>query len=167
MARGTLADRIPSSEERIRERLVRRILMSTSRFSNAAIVFVAPDARKTADYYRDVLDFRIVEHYDNAEPFASLYRDTVEIIVVQAKFGSVVSNTARYGAGYDAYLDPENVAGVDVLYAELQKKGAVIESPPAMTPYGSYEFVVEDIDGRRIGIGRIKDEGVFFKDAGL
>ncbi|MGD0173421.1 MAG: VOC family protein [Anaerolineales bacterium] len=146
---------------------MRRILMSSSRLSNAAIVFVAPDARKTAAYYRDVLGFRIVEHYDKAEPFASLYRDTVEIIVVQAKFGSVVSNTGRYGAGYDAYLDPEDVAGVDVLYTELKEKGAVIESPPAMTPYGSYEFVVEDIDGRRIGIGRIKEEGVFFKDANL
>ncbi|HEY5118600.1 MAG TPA: VOC family protein [Anaerolineales bacterium] len=141
--------------------------MSPSRLSNAAIVFVAPDARKTAAYYRDVMGFRIVEHYDKAEPFVTLYRDTVEIIVVQAKFGSVVSNTARYGAGYDAYLDPEDVAGVDALYAELKEKRAVIESSPAMTAYGSYEFVVEDIDGRRIGIGRIKDEGLFFKDGGL
>ena len=32
-----------------------------------------------------------------------------------------------------------------------------------MTPYGSYEFVLEDIDGRRVGIGRIADEDVFFK----
>jgi len=32
-----------------------------------------------------------------------------------------------------------------------------------MTPYGSYGFVLEDIDGRRIGIGRIKDKSVFFK----
>jgi catechol 2,3-dioxygenase-like lactoylglutathione lyase family enzyme len=167
MARGRLADRTRAGENRVRERSVRRILMSSSRLSNAAIVFVAPDARKTAAYYRDVLGFRIVEHYDKAEPFAGLYRDAVEIIVVQARFGSVVSNTARYGAGYDAYLDPDDVAGVDVLYAELKGKGAVIESPPAMTPYGSYEFVVEDIDGRRIGIGRIKDEGVFFKDTGL
>jgi catechol 2,3-dioxygenase-like lactoylglutathione lyase family enzyme len=167
MARGTLAYRTRASEDKIRERSACKILMSPSRLSNAAIVFVTPDARKTAAYYRDVLGFRIVEHYDKAEPFATLYRDTVEIVVVQAKFGSVVSNKARYGAGYDAYLDPEDVAGVDALYAELKEKGAVIESSLAMTPYGSYEFVAQDIDGRRIGIGRIKDEGVFFKDAGL
>jgi hypothetical protein len=33
-----------------------------------------------------------------------------------------------------------------------------------MTPYGCYEFVVEDIDGRLIGIGRIRDQNVFFND---
>jgi hypothetical protein len=32
-----------------------------------------------------------------------------------------------------------------------------------MTPYGCYEFVIEDVDGRRIGVGRVKDEVVFFK----
>ena len=32
-----------------------------------------------------------------------------------------------------------------------------------MTAYGSYEFVLEDSDGRRIGIGRVKDKDVFFR----
>jgi hypothetical protein len=31
-----------------------------------------------------------------------------------------------------------------------------------MTGYGSYEFVVEDVDGRLIGIGRIRDRETFF-----
>lgn len=136
--------------------------MSSSKFVNAAIVLVTPDARKTAAYYRDVLGFRVVEHYEHVEPFATLYRDAVEFIVVQAQFGTVVPNRERYGAGYDAYLSPEDVAGVDALFAEFQSKGAVIESPPAMTPYGNYEFVLRDNDGRRIGLGRIKDEEKFF-----
>ncbi|HYA44412.1 MAG TPA: hypothetical protein VED59_02320 [Acidimicrobiales bacterium] len=34
---------------------------------------------------------------------------------------------------------------------------------PQLTPYGSYEFVVEDVDGRRVGVGRIKDKDLFFK----
>jgi catechol 2,3-dioxygenase-like lactoylglutathione lyase family enzyme len=138
-----------------------------SRLSNGIIVFVAPDARKTAQYYHDILGFRVVEHYDKREPFAALYRDAVEIVVVQAKYGEVVSNRARYGAGYDAYLDPEDVEGVDVLYAELKEKGATIVGPPAMTAYGSYEFAVEDIDGRLIGIGRIRDSELFFGGEGL
>jgi catechol 2,3-dioxygenase-like lactoylglutathione lyase family enzyme len=140
--------------------------MSGSKLINGAIVFVTPDVRKTAAYYRDVLGFRVVEHYEHAEPFAALYRDAVELIVVQAQFGKVLSNRERYGAGYDAYLDPEDVAGVDALFVEFRQKGAVIENPPAATPYGSYEFVVRDIDGRRIGIGRVKDEGVFFGGGG-
>lgn len=135
-----------------------------ARLDNVAAIFISPDLRRTAEYYRDVFGFELVEHYEATDAFAALYRDSVEIIVVQARFGEVESNTARYGAGYDAYLDPEDVAGVDALYAELMKAGAQIVDKPAPTPYGSYEFVVEDIDSRLIGIGRIKDDGVFFKN---
>ena len=135
-----------------------------ARLVNVAAIFVAPNLKRTVEYYRDVFGFELFEHYEAADAFATLYRDSVEIVVVQARFGEVESNTARYGAGYDAYLDPEDVAGVDSFYAELREKGARIVSEPAMTPYGSYEFVVEDVDGRLIGIGRVKDEDVFFKD---
>jgi catechol 2,3-dioxygenase-like lactoylglutathione lyase family enzyme len=141
--------------------------MSHSRLSNGVIVFVTPDVKKTATYYQDILGFRVVEHYDKEEPFAALYRDAVEIVVVQAKYGQVVSNRARYGAGYDAYLNPEEVEDVEILYADVKEKGAIIVRPPALTAYGSYEFVLEDIDGRWIGIGKIKDNGVFFRGGGL
>lgn len=137
--------------------------MSNSKLSNAVIVFVAADAQKTADDYRDVLGFRVVEHFDKKEKFAALYRDAIEIVVVQSRYGEVISNQERYGAGYDAYLVPEDVEDVDALYAELKEKGAKIVSLPSLTSYGSYEFVFEDIDGRRIGIGRIKYNEVFFE----
>jgi Glyoxalase/Bleomycin resistance protein/Dioxygenase superfamily. len=135
-----------------------------AKLANVAPVLVSSDVRRTAEYYRDVLGFELVEHYESPEPFATLYRDSTEVVVVQAVRGRVESNTRRYGAGYDFYLDPEELAGVDLLYEELREKGANIVAAPAMTAYGSYEFVLEDIDGRRIGIGRIKDEGVFFKN---
>jgi uncharacterized glyoxalase superfamily protein PhnB len=132
-----------------------------TRLENIAAVFISSDLRQTARYYRDVFGFRVVEHYEAEEAFVALYRDNVEIIVVQSKHGEVESNTARYGAGFDAYLDPEDVEGVDILYAELKEKGAQIVREPAMTPYGCYEFVVADIDGRMIGIGRIRDQEIF------
>jgi len=135
-----------------------------AKLANVAPVLVSSDVRRTAEYYRDVLGFELVEHYESPEPFATLYRDSTEVVVVQAVRSRVESNTRRYGAGYDFYLDPEELAGVDLLYEELREKGANIVAAPAMTAYGSYEFVLEDIDGRRIGIGRIKDEGVFFKN---
>ena len=138
--------------------------MERAKLDNVAPILVSSGVRRTAEYYRDVLGFEAVEHYESPEPFIALYRDSVELVVVQAARGEVESNAARYGAGYDAYLDPENVAGVDLLYDELRGKGARILAAPAMTPYGTYEFVLEDVDGRRIGIGRIKDESVFFKN---
>jgi catechol 2,3-dioxygenase-like lactoylglutathione lyase family enzyme len=137
--------------------------MERAVLDNIAPVLVSSDLRRTAEYYRDVLGFELVENYENVEPFATLYRDSVEIVVVQAARGRVESNFARYGAGFDVYLDTDELAGVDLFYEELLERDALIAAAPAMTSYGSYEFVLEDIDGRRIGIGRIKDEGVFFK----
>lgn len=137
--------------------------MSKTKFVNGAIIFVSPDVRKTANYYRDVMGFKIVEHYDNEEQFSALYRDAVEIIVVQSKFGNIYSNKQKYGVGYDAYLAPENVEGVDTIFFELKEKGAKIVKSPIMSSYGNYEFVIEDIDNRLIGIGKIKDKEKFFK----
>jgi len=139
------------------------LMLEKARLENLAAVFVSPDLRRTARYYRDVFGFRVVEHYEATEAFVALYRDSVEIVVVQSKQGEIESNRARYGADFDAYLDPENLEGVDLIFAELKEKGARIVSEPALTPYGSYEFAVEDVDGRLIGIGRIRDEDVFFK----
>jgi len=36
-----------------------------------------------------------------------------------------------------------------------------------MTDYGSYEFVFEDVDGRNIGIGLIKNEKEYFENSNL
>ena len=135
--------------------------MKRSKLVNAAIIFIAPDAKKTADYYRDRLGFRVVEHFDKEEKFAAMYRDEIEIIVVQSRFGEVISNQERYGAGYDVYIDPETLEDVDLLYEEWKEQGVKILTPPALTSYGCYEFVFEDIDGRRIGIGRIKNNEIF------
>ncbi len=138
-------------------------MTGTARLVNAAAVFLTPDIRRTAAYYRDVFGFTVVEHYDADEAFAAIYRDDVEIILVQARHGDVQSNAARHGAGFDLYLDPDTVEGVDSIHEELKAKGARIAREPAMTAYGSYEFVVEDVDGRLIGIGRIRDRETFFR----
>jgi catechol 2,3-dioxygenase-like lactoylglutathione lyase family enzyme len=141
--------------------------MATTRLDNAAPVFITADIRRTAAYYHDVMGFRVVEHYDAEESFAATYRDGVEILLVQARRGRIESNRTRYGAGFDLYLDPDTVEGVDELYAEFKSRGALIRTEPAITPYGSYEFVVEDCDGRLVGIGRIADSKTFFRgDAG-
>jgi uncharacterized glyoxalase superfamily protein PhnB len=134
-----------------------------ARLDNVAPVLASADVAKTAAYYCTVLGFEVVEHYEAEERFATLYRDRVEIIVVQAKHGQVESNASRFGAGYDLYFDPADVEGIDLLYTEFADRGARIVREPTMTSYGSYEFVIEDVDGRHVGVGRVKDEAVFFK----
>jgi catechol 2,3-dioxygenase-like lactoylglutathione lyase family enzyme len=139
--------------------------LKRAKLDNAAAVFITPDVRRTALYYDEVFGFTVVEHYDAEEPFAAIYRDSVEILLVQAKRGEFQPNRVRYGAGFDIYLDPDTVEGVDSTFAELTAKGARIVREPAMTPYGTYEFVVEDVDGRLIGIGRIRERETFFRGA--
>jgi catechol 2,3-dioxygenase-like lactoylglutathione lyase family enzyme len=143
----------------------REVALGKARLDNAAAVFITPDVRRTAEYYRDVFGFKLVEHYDAVEAFAAIYRDSVEILLVQAKHGHFQPNGVRYGVGFDIYLDPDTVEGVDSMYEELKAKRARIVGEPAMTAYGSYEFVVADVDGRLIGIGRIRDRDTFFRGA--
>ena len=84
---------------------------------------------------------------------------------MQSKFGKVESNAKRYGASYDIYIDPDTIDGVDEIYQEfLLKKVKVIEGP-RKTDYGSYEFVIEDIDGRLIGIGLISNNKIYFENS--
>jgi uncharacterized glyoxalase superfamily protein PhnB len=139
--------------------------MSNPKLSSCAIVLITPHIENAANYYREALGFRVVEHYEQPEKFAALYRDAVEIVLVQAQFGTVRSNRAQYGAGFDAYLVPGSPRAVDEFYEEIKARGAKIVQPPAMTAYGSQEFVLEDIDGRLIGVGCIQDEAVFFGGA--
>ena len=133
-------------------------MISTKLFS-CAIVLVTADIKRTTNYYSEVLGFEVVEHYEQEEKFAACYRDEVEIVFVQSHRGEIKPNQAQYGAGYDAYLCPEDV---DVFYEEVKREGAEIVEPPSMTNYGSYEFVIEDIEGRRIGVGRVKEKDKFF-----
>jgi catechol 2,3-dioxygenase-like lactoylglutathione lyase family enzyme len=132
-----------------------------AKLDNAPAILPTPDVRRTAAYYRDVFGFTVVEHLDAGEPFAAVYRDRVEFVLVQTKHGKFEPNRLRYGAGFDAYVDPDTVEGVDEICEELRSRGARIVREPAMTDYGSYEMVVEDVDGRHVGIGRVADRAFF------
>ena len=138
-----------------------------SHFVNLCPVFLTADIRKTVQYYVEKLGFHYAQHYDRIENFATIYRDEIEFIIVQAKKGEVLSNSVRYGAGYDAYIDPATMDGIDLVFAEYESKGVKILARPHETTYGSYEFVFEDCDGRQIGVGRIFDKATYFKDSDI
>jgi catechol 2,3-dioxygenase-like lactoylglutathione lyase family enzyme len=135
--------------------------MASMKLTGSAIILITPDIRQTATFYHDALGFRVVEHYDKAEKFAATYRDSVEILLVEAQHGEVESNRSRYGAGFDAYLVPDTLDGITEFYKEIVDKGIKIIQPLMYTPYGSMEFALEDIDGHIVGVGRIKDPEVF------
>jgi catechol 2,3-dioxygenase-like lactoylglutathione lyase family enzyme len=138
-----------------------------SRLVNLCPFFACPDLRKTVRFYTEKLGFKSARHYDKVENFATIYRDEIEFVLVHARQGEVLSNTQRYGVGYDAYIDPATVEGIDNIYEEFCAQDVKILSKPHMTEYGSYEFAIEGVDGRQIGIGRIADNAIYFADADL
>jgi catechol 2,3-dioxygenase-like lactoylglutathione lyase family enzyme len=135
--------------------------MSNVRLDNAPVILPTPDVARTAGWYRDVLGFVVVEHLDAEDPFAAAYRDDVELVFVQIKSGEFLPNRLRYGAGYDVYLDPDTVEGVDEIHAEAVARGANVVRPPARVGYGSYECILEDPDGRWVCVGRVADRSFF------
>jgi catechol 2,3-dioxygenase-like lactoylglutathione lyase family enzyme len=139
--------------------------MKSVKFTNVCPVLISEDIVKTVDFYVEKLGFKYAKHYDKIDNFATLYRDSIELVVVQAKFGKVESNTKRYGSGYDIYIDTDTIEGIDLVYQEFLSKGVKIIEQPRKTDYGSYEFVVEDIDGRLIGVGLIFSNDIYFENS--
>ncbi len=137
------------------------------RLTNVCPVFISKDVPKTVQFFVDKLGFKYAEHYDKIDNFATVYRDSIEFVIVQSKFGEVESNAKIYGAGYDAYINTDTVAGVDIIYEEFKGKGVKIVAAPRKTDYGSYEFVIEDIDGRLIGIGLIYSNEIYFENSNI
>jgi uncharacterized glyoxalase superfamily protein PhnB len=135
------------------------------KLTNLCPVFISEDVKKTVSFYVEKLSFKYATHYDKIDNFATIYRDDIEFVIVQAKFGKVESNSKRYGAGYDAYIDTDTVEGVDIIYEEFIAKGVKILREPGKTDYGSYEFVIEDIDGRQLGIGLIYSKQIYFSNS--
>ena len=113
-------------------------------------------------FYTEKLGFTSAEHSDRREAFATIYRDKIEIVLVQGRQRTIQCNAAPHGAGFDAHIETDTVAGVDAAYRECQDNGVITLQEPHMTDYYSYEFTPQDPDGRLIGVGRIADESIFF-----
>ena len=139
--------------------------MKDVKLNSVCPVLISEDIVKTVNFYVEKLGFKYAKHYDKIDDFATIYRDSIELVVVQSKFGQVKSNTKRYGAGYDLYIDPNNLESVDIIYKEFLSKGVKVIEKPRKTDYGSYEFVIEDIDGRLIGVGLIFSNEIYFNNS--
>lgn len=124
--------------------------------SGLSCIFASPDIKKTAGFYVSKLGFRAVEYLECTEPHICLYRDDIEIILLQANTNNVLPNRTLYGYGYDAYL---YTGSQELLEKEFIEKEVMFIKHLHTTDYQNSEFVVEDIDGRWLAFGlKIKDE---------
>jgi len=113
-------------------------------------IFPVPDIQETAGFYVSKLGFRGAAYLACAEPHICLYRDDIEIILLQADTEKVFPNRTLYGYGYDAYLYAENQ---EALEKEFKENGVKFIKHLNMTDYRNKEFVIEDIDGRWLAVG--------------
>ena len=110
--------------------------------------FAVPDVVASAEYYRDVLGFRILGYFLDPPVFAMVARDTIEIHFGKLDEGATASpNMKRRKLGLDAYIW---VNDLDALHAELKQCGAKILESPTMRIYKCYEMVIEDNLGFRL-----------------
>lgn len=127
------------------------------RFEAVIPQFTVPDVVHTAEYYRDVLGFRIASYWDGSraslatEPppvFGIVGRNQIQVFFNRAD-GSP-PRTGRAAGAYDAYLC---VSGLEALAAELRARGAEILDGPEERSYGQRELVVRDCNGLILAFG--------------
>jgi hypothetical protein len=121
-----------------------------AKLEHSLLIFPVPDLQKTSGYYVSMLGFRAVPYMQVSHPHICLYRDAVEIVLVQSKASHVKPNRVEHGCYYDGYFTLHDVQG---LYDELVAKKVSMAKQLGMTDYGNWEFVVEDPDGRWICFG--------------
>ncbi|MFN2577647.1 MAG: VOC family protein [Pyrinomonadaceae bacterium] len=131
---------------------------TTAHLISAVPQFTVTDVVRTAEYYRDVLGFRIAGYWDgNGVSFATdpppvfgiAWRDEVQVFFNRAD-GPAAPNRRAQGAA-DIYL---RVTGVDVLAEELRMRGAEIMDGPADRIYGQRELVIRDCNGLLLCFGQ-------------
>lgn len=88
----------------------------TVKLVNICPIFISDDVEKTLRYYKEKLGFKYAAHLDKEEKFGTLYRDDIEIVVVEKKKGEILNNRKRFGSGFDAYIDTKEVQQLDELY---------------------------------------------------
>lgn len=118
----------------------------TNRIGPWAFVLAVTDLRRSADYYRDVLGFRVL--WDEATDWRLVERDGVRLMLGHCPNDLPAADIGSHN--WFAYL---NVDDVDALHAELTARGAIC-TPPKDTHYGMRELVVTTVDGHRIVFGQ-------------
>ena len=112
------------------------------RFNSITPQFLVDDLDESIGYYRDNLGFTLSFRYSDF--YAEVARDGCALHLKCAP--KTISDRAhrKENDHLDAYID---VTGVDMLFAELERRGARIIVPLENRPWHCRDFYVEDPDG--------------------
>lgn len=115
---------------------------------NGVLKSVAPqlvveDVVVTAEYYRDILGFKILGVWADPPIYSIVSRDGVEIHFGKAEQNGISNSTVRSGS-FDLYIW---VNDINAIFEELSASGADIVEGPVRRVYESTEVVVRDRNG--------------------
>ena len=108
----------------------------------ASQCLLVSDVKKSQDYYRDQLGFKIDGQF--------VERDGVSFLIKKADNKEIIRPNHTVNGFMDAYIWVDDV---DVVYEDFKARGAIFEAEPVNQSYGMREVLVYDIDGYRFCIG--------------
>jgi catechol 2,3-dioxygenase-like lactoylglutathione lyase family enzyme len=111
-----------------------------------AFVLAVPDLDRSADYFRDMLGFKVL--WTDASDWRLVERDGVRVML-----GYCPNDMPPAELGSHNWFGYLSVDDVDALHGELTARGAACTSP-RNTHYGMREVVATTIDGHRIVFGQ-------------
>ena len=133
--------------------------MSKVKLKSGATMLAVAAVKKSAEFYRDKLGFKVDFAYEGNVPnqpnYAVVKRDSVEVHFESYEHCREPEESLREKCG--VYIIVEDV---DKIYEELLEKGVEAKWPPTDQSYGIRDFKILDCDGYQLLFGtEIKKEG--------
>ncbi|WP_425390849.1 VOC family protein [Ekhidna sp.] len=114
-------------------------------FSHSSIILPVPNVKEATEYYRDILGFKISFLWQDPPTYGVVNReDAVGIHFTE-------SSDPLFTAHAKLYIF---VNDTDAVFDEYKKSRANIIEPINDTDYKMREFVIEDLNGYKIVIGK-------------
>lgn len=114
----------------------------------SAPIIAVPNVRQTVDYYIENLGFELIATVLEPPVYGMVQRDGFQLHF--GKSDSFTPNNKHRGDLPDFILW---VPEIDIYYGQVKQKGVTIVTPITLRPYGSREFIIEDLNGYHILIG--------------
>lgn len=111
---------------------------------------VVPDVVQTANYYCEILGFKLIGYAMDPPVYAMVERDGFQIHFAKSVNGDFKKNGDFNSISTDFIIW---VPEIDLFYEEVKAKNAEIVEDIVTRIYGSREFVIKDCNGFKITIG--------------
>jgi uncharacterized glyoxalase superfamily protein PhnB len=118
-------------------------------------ILFARSVASSIDYYVNSLGFHLGWAWSNHEQRFLLPGETIDIgfaLVGRGHVQFMLSEQSQGSPGMWLHLDVDSAAQLDALHNEWKQRGAQIDEPPVIRPWGMYEMRLRDPDGHTLRV---------------